>query len=111
MLIIKTMIGASLLLGTVLAHAACEQPQRPAMPDGASAAEQEMVEAQTSVRGYVEGAQAYLDCLVAEDKAAGDKESKEAKQQRLDKYNAIVASMQEVGEQFNAELREFKANQ
>ncbi|MDX9875632.1 MAG: hypothetical protein RBS88_12020 [Spongiibacteraceae bacterium] len=111
MQIIRTVIGASLLLGGALAHAACELPQRPTIPNGASASEQEMVDAQGAVRSYVDSAQAYLDCLVAEDKAAGDKESKDAKQARLDKYNAAVASMQEVGDQFNAQVREFKANQ
>jgi hypothetical protein len=109
MSIFRVMGGACVFALALTAQAACESPAMPAIPDGATAEEAEMVEAQGAVRAFVEQSNAYLDCLVGEAKQGEETDDATTKQKRLDQYNAGADAMQQVADGFNAELREFKA--
>lgn len=109
MFMFRVMGGACLFAMALAAQAACEAPAKPAIPDGATAEEAAMVEAQGGVRAFVEQSNAYLDCLVGEAKAGEETDDAKTKQQRLDRYNAGADAMQQVADGFNAELRKFKA--
>lgn len=105
----RVIAGAALFALALTAQAACEEPTKPELPDGSTAEEATMIEAQGEVRAYVEESNTYLDCLVAEAKQREETDEAPVKQQRLDRYNSAVESMQEVADQFNEELRKFKA--
>lgn len=111
MSIIRVIAGAGLFSLAVAVQAACEAPEKPSLPDGNSADEAAMIEGQTTVRSFVEKSNAYLDCLVAEAKEGEETDDADMKKERLDRYNSGVDSMQQVADQFNKELREYKARQ
>jgi hypothetical protein len=110
----KLALTSSLLLATPLVFA-CEYPEQVTIPNGNTATEQEMLEGQNGVKQYVADMEAYLDCIVAEEKAARaaieDLEPEE-EQQREDlltkKYNAAVEEMETVAARFNTQVQAFK---
>lgn len=111
----KIAFGVSLLLA---AHSAlaCDYPDRVLVPNGNSATKEEMIEGQRGVKKYVSDMQAYLDCIVAEEKKAREAITDlqpEAEQEREDllnkKYNAAVDEMERLAAQFNAEVQAYKA--
>ena len=74
-----------------------------------------MIEGQKGVKKYVADIEAYLECIVAEEKAARaeiEDLKPEDEQQREDtltkKYNAAVDEMEEVAARFNVEVQAFK---
>ena len=69
----KYLLAAILLapLMTPIAFAECSKEAAPAIPDGASATEQEMIAGQQAVKSYIASSNAYLECLDAEGVAAG----------------------------------------
>lgn len=75
-----------------------------------------MIEGQRGVKQYVADMEAYLECIVAEEKTARSEIEDlkpEDEQQREDmltkKYNAAVAEMEEVAARFNVEVQAFKS--
>ncbi|MBK7521587.1 MAG: hypothetical protein IPI75_15910 [Gammaproteobacteria bacterium] len=107
----KYLLAAILLapLMTPIAFAECSKEAAPAIPDGASATEQEMIAGQQAVKSYIASSNASLECLDAEGVAAGADELPEFKDARLSIYNAAVDEMTGVGDQFNAAVKAFKA--
>ena len=72
-------LAAALSLLGSMAHAACEYPDAVAIPDGTTASEQEMLDAQGNVKAYMEKMQAYLACMDQEAEDLGDTETDEQK--------------------------------
>ena len=111
----KYLLTAICLLGSSLAFAECVAPDEPVMPDGAVADLATMVEGQKSVKAYVTSVEGeYLPCLEAESTAAakaeaGEEGAVEAAAARAEFYNAAVDKVKSVGEEFNAQIREYKA--
>lgn len=94
---------------------ACDYPSRVTVPNGGSATRDDMIAGQREVKEYVAAMEAYLECIVAEEKAARsamENLSSEDEQLREDmlnkKYNAAVEEMEKIAADFNAEVREFK---
>lgn len=85
-----------------VAKADCTLKDPPAIPDGASAAEAEMVEAQKAVKAYVAETQEFLSCLEFEGKgrSGGD---------WTKRYNDASARMEKLAADFNKQLRAFKS--
>lgn len=111
---VKLVLASSLLLAAQAALA-CDYPEKASIPDGDTASEEEMVEGHSDVQEYVANMEEYLDCIVAEEKAAREELGElepEVEQQREDmldkKYNAAVAEMKTVAAQFNAQLQAFR---
>ena len=87
------------------------------MPDGATATLDQMLTGQQAVKAYQASNSEYRTCLeplvsAAEVAAAGDSPGPEL-QETLEKlnedYNASVSAEEELAENFNIELREYKA--
>lgn len=94
---------------------ACDYPSRVKVPNGSSATRDEMIAGQRNIKEYVAAMEAYLECIVAEEKsarAALEEISSEDEQLREDmlnkKYNAAVEEMEKLAADFNGEVREFK---
>ena len=95
---------------------ACDYPQRVDMPNGASATKDEMIAGQKGVKKYMSNMDTYLTCIEADEAQAvielGDIDE-ETSRQRADmfnkKYNAAVEEMNLVAEEFNIQVRAYKA--
>ncbi len=95
---------------------ACDYPTRVLVPNGNTATKEEMIEGQRGVKKYVADMEIYLECIVAEEKAArrelGDLEA-DQEQEREDmlnkKYNAAVDEMERLAAQFNSEVQAYNA--
>ena len=117
----KLLLTAVALAATALAPAAyadCTYPQAPShLPDGNSATLAEMLAAQKVVSSYNEQMTAYLSCIKLERDSrvaqAGDKLTKQQKQEleaiEVQKNNAAVDQLHTVADQFNTQVKIFKA--
>ena len=97
------------------ALAACEYPARVDIPDGLTVDKATMLTTQKAVKEYVSAMEAYLDCIVLEEKMARsemDDLDAEIEQQREDllnkKYNAAVGEMELLAARFNEEVQRFR---
>ena len=112
----KSAIALLIILAAPLALA-CDYPSKPAnLPDGTSATKEEMLAAVKTIQKYQEVMTAYLSCIEANAVVSGqaiDPEDKAAKKQHDEmvtkKYNAAVDEQTLVVEEFNAQIRAFKA--
>ena len=113
---ITKLIGAASLLLIAQTSLACDYPARVDIPNGDSASKEAMIDGQRNVKAYVAAMEAYLDCLVEEEKTArvGLELSAEDEQQREDmlnkKYNAAVEEMEATAARFNEQVQAYKAN-
>ena len=105
--------GIALLLAPAIF--ACDYPSRVDIPNGGTATKDEMLQGQRDVKQYVATMEAYLDCIVAEEKAARAEMvdlQPEDEQQREDmlnkKYNAAVDEMERVAAEFNTEVQAYR---
>ena len=107
-------------LGTGYAHAECEAPAEPQIPDGANASMQDMLDGQQSVKAFQSGNMDYMKCLEAAfaeaEKAAknADDKTEAAKamatySEAVDAYNTAVSREETVAGDFNIQIREYKA--
>ena len=109
------------LFGLALASSAsiaqvCTAPAVPSLPDGSTASYEAMVEGQKAVKDFQAANAEYRDCLDplvtgAETAAAGDSPGPELIEnlKKLNEdYNGSVSREEELANQFNTELREYK---
>ena len=109
------------LIGLILGSTAsiaddCTAPPSPTPPDGATASMEQMLAGQKAVKAFQAANTAYRSCLdplvtAAEVAAAGDSPGPDLKatlKQLTDDYNASVSAEEEVANQFNVALREYK---
>ena len=108
--------GCIALLVSTQSGFACDYPSKVTIPNGSTASQEEMIEGQRGVKKYVSDMEAYLECIVEEEKAARaaiEDLKPEDEQQREDlltkKYNAAVDEMEQVAAKFNVEVQTFKA--
>lgn len=100
----------------------CKRPtNQPAIPKGASATEADMVSAKTAVKKYTDDGQAYLDCLKNLQAAqpqpaaqtstpAGAQNAKDATDELVDLYNAMIDDMHAVAGKYNEAVKDYKAS-
>ena len=102
---------AALIFTSTIALA-CDYPERPHLPDGATASKDELLTAKSDVQDFIAAVDAYLQCVEKEDKTAAaelvDPTSEEL--QRRDemlnrKFDAANEEKELVGEQFNQQIR------
>lgn len=117
----KSLLAAVAIAATVLAPAAyadCSYPPAPNhLPDGNTATLAQMLAGQKAVQSYNQEMNAYLSCIKLERDsrvaAAGDKLTKQQKQEMeailAQKNNAAVDQLHAVADQFNAQVKIFKA--
>ena len=111
----KTIASVALILLTQSAIA-CDYPQRANVPDGATASKDEMIAGQRGVKSYMAAMEEYLTCIESEEDQAVDalgEVDEDSKRQREElfnkKYNAAVEEMNLVAEEFNIQVRAYKA--
>lgn len=109
-------VTAALLLTAVQPVFACDYPERPAIPDGATASKDELLTAKESVQKYMEDVDAYLLCIENAEKAAiaeMDNPTEEELQRRDEMLNKRFDAANEekalVGEQFNQQIRAYNS--
>lgn len=97
---------------------ACDYPAKIDLPDGNTATREEMLDGQRSVKQYVADMEAYLECIVNEEKTARlemenlDPEDEQQREDMLNKkYNAAVDEMEVVAANFNAEVQTFRGRE
>jgi hypothetical protein len=100
------------------AYADCSYPPAPShLPDGNTATLKEMLAAMQQVSAYNKAMNAYLSCIKLERDSrvasAGATLTKQQKQEleaiEIQKNNAAVDQLQAVADQFNAQVKIFKA--
>lgn len=117
----KSLLAAVAVAAAILAPAAyadCSYPQAPTpLPDGNTATLAQMLTGQKAVQAYNEQMNAYLSCIQLERDSrvaqGGDKLTKKQKQEleaiEIQKHNAAVDQLHTVADQFNAQVKIFKA--
>lgn len=91
----RGLFAAILATGTGQALA-CDKPQLDlAMPDGKTASEAEMIEAQQRVNAFVKAGESYIACVEGSANAARER-------------NATIDDMEKAAALFNRQLRYFK---
>ena len=109
---IKISIGSLLFLASSLALA-CDYPERPTIPDGATAAKEELLAAKNDVQDYMAKVDEYLKCIetaaVAERETLSQEEMQRADEMLNKKFDAANEEKALVGEQFNVQIRAFNA--
>lgn len=96
--------------GTVSGQAAqkCQVPERPDVPNGRSATEEDMLGAQTRLKTYLTAGDAYLGCLDTLKAGWGETATQEQLEIHVLLYNRMVDEMQATGDLFNQSVRAFK---
>lgn len=114
-LLLRLAMIASVISMSSAVHAACDYPTRVEVPDGMTADKETMLRTQSAVKEYVTAMEAYLECIVQEEKEARlelDDLDAEIEQQREDllnkKYNAGVGEMETLAARFNEEVQRFR---
>ena len=118
---------SGMILATGLATGAlaqnCSHPANPAVPNGKTATEQEMVQGQQAVKNFMADSNAYLACLeeegasfrdqVVNDSSLSDDEKKDrlAKKDKeiTEAHNGAVAKQEKVAAEFNEAVRDYRA--
>jgi len=112
----KILISFALILFAPLVFA-CDYPAPPkTLPDGATSTKDEMLAGVKSISTYQENMSTYLDCIEADEAFAAqvladdDKKGKKQRKKMFEKkYNAAVEEQTRSVEEFNAEIRAYKA--
>jgi hypothetical protein len=96
--------------GTVSGEAAqkCKIPDRPEIPNGRSATEEEMMTAQGKLKAYLASGDGYLACLDTLRAGWGETATPEQLEIHTVLYNRMVDDMQATGDLFNQSVRAFK---
>lgn len=87
---------------------ACEQPSIVAVPEGASATLDELLEAQEEVRVYMAAMEEYLACVNEEIEAAGEDATAQFQSLMVRRNNAAVDEMETVAAAFNEQIRAYR---
>lgn len=93
---------------------ACDYPERPTLPNGGTAAKEDMIAAQSAVKGFLAAVDEYLTCIEQEEKAAieamdnPDEETIERRDDLLAKrFDAANEEKFMFGEQWNQQVRAY----
>ena len=106
-------LGATLVLASFTVFA-CDYPERPFIPDGATASKEELLAAKDGVQTFLASVDEYLQCVELEDQAtlasmddATPEERAEHDKSMNRKFDAANEEKAMVGEQFNQQVRAY----
>lgn len=109
----KISVASFLIFSTSIAIA-CDYPNRPAIPDGATASKDELLAAKDGIQKFMADVDSYLKCIESAEKAAIaelDNPSPEELQRRDEmlnkKFDAANEEKALLGEQFNQQIRAY----
>jgi len=95
-----------------VAAADCAPPPRaPAMPQGATATDDEMKEGHDKLQNYVKLLEAYQTCMDLQIKSAPSDTKPEVKAQWQANSDAAIEAAHEIADIYSAQLRAYKARQ
>lgn len=97
-LLLSTIVAATL---ATQASAECTKPQAVDVPDGKTASLDQMLEAQSAVRGYLADMEEFLACVNDEIEAQPEETPQEVTTALIDRHNAAVTEMESVAARFN----------
>ena len=86
----------------------CPLPEKPSIPNGLKASEEDMLEAQRGIKDYIAQGEAVLACLDGLRQSWGETATEEQIQINDLFHNKMVDEMQAVGELFNSAVRAYK---
>ena len=86
----------------------CHIPEKPGMPNGRAATEQEIIEVQKKVKAYINKGEQYLQCIAALEQEWGENVTPEQKQGIVTLHNGMVDAMGSVASAFNSTVRAYK---
>ena len=86
----------------------CPLPEKPSIPNGLKASEEEMLKAQRGIKDYIAKGEAVLACLDDLRQGWGETASEEQLQINDLFHDKMVDEMQAVGELFNSAVRAYK---
>ena len=89
--------------GSALAQGQCNRPDAVAIPDGASATLDQMLEAQGGVRSYMTAMEEYLECINEVIDDADEETPPETVNDWINDHNESVGEMEGIAERFNEE--------
>lgn len=87
---------------------ACEYPPMISVPEGQTATMDEMLAAQSDVKGYMAAMEEYLACLNSELEAGGEDAPDTFQALMVQRHNGAVAEMESVAAAFNDQLSAFR---
>ncbi|MEL7298105.1 MAG: hypothetical protein AAGJ86_10620 [Pseudomonadota bacterium] len=110
----RLVFTAALAALSSVAYSACDYPSRIDIPRGTDATKEDMLEGSKAIKAYMNEMNAYLDCLESENENAGvEGEAAEITEQRnalfTKRYNAAVEEMESQANEFNVQVRAYKA--
>ena len=104
----------SIVLSLPVISLACDYPERPTLPNGGTAAKEDMIAAQSAVKGFLAAVDEYLTCIEQEEKAAieaMDNPDEETIKRRDDllakRFDAANEEKFMFGEQWNQQVRAY----
>jgi hypothetical protein len=117
--LISLALGTFILPASVLA-AECNQPEAPAVPDGASASYDEMITAKEAIQAFQADNKEYLTCMEQQIQAAATVaktadtvEERSAAAERhtdaVNAFNAGISQEEKLAGKFNSEIQEYQA--
>ena len=86
----------------------CKYPKQPEIPNGRTATEAELVEAQGRMKAYLADGDEYIACIARVEESWGETASDEQKAIIVLFNNKVVDDMQAVADLFNSAVRAYK---
>ena len=106
-------LSATLILASFTVFA-CDYPQRPFIPDGATASKEELLAAKDGVQTFLASVDEYLQCVELEEQAALASMDEPTPEEQVErdkslnrKFDAANEEKAMVGEQFNQQVRAY----
>jgi len=103
------LLAPALLLATSVSFACELTGAPPAIPDGSTATEAELLAAQDAIKTYMAHSNEYIECLKQEDRQAGDTDTPEKDAERIAAHNAAVDAQEKLAAEFNTQVQAWKA--
>ena len=121
-----TAMTATFLFAAPAFGLACDYPERPTLPDGSTAAKEDMIAAQTDVKAFLAAVDEYLLCIEQEEKDAiealpeideSDEEAVASRDAEIKRRDDLLSKRFEAaneekflfGEQWNQQVRAYNA--
>ena len=86
----------------------CPLPDKPNIPNGRTASEEEMIKAQKKMKNYMDAGNRVLECLTEMEEAWGEAATEEQRMVVVLFHNKMVEEMEAIAELFNSAVRAFK---
>ena len=86
----------------------CQYPKQPEIPNGRTASEAELIEAQGNMKAYMSEGDEYIACITSVEESWGDDASDEQRAIIVLFNNKVVDDMQAVADLFNSAVRAYK---